>query len=97
MRDDHPAMRANRRSRGHWVKHLSPEEYVDPAPFLQWLNETYPDKTIMELVAMLPIDERRLRFLVGGAFETVAITTIDRVLTGLGRPDLLNMLYPLEP
>jgi hypothetical protein len=95
IRENRPSTRRNRRSRGHWTKNLSPEEYVDPIPFLKWLDSTWPDKTVMEIVALLPISERKLRFLIEGQ-DHVAITTIDRVLTGIGRPDLLNLLYPLE-
>lgn len=71
-------------------------EQVDAGPFLAYLAMAFPDATSEQLETMLGIPSQRFRELNDGK-ERISISLIDRALTtGLGRPDLVAVLYPME-
>jgi phage FluMu protein Com len=68
---------------------------VDAGPFVAWLTYTFAGWEPFEIAHVLGIPDRRIRELFSGA-PRVTLDLVDRALTqGLGRPDLLNDLYPV--
>lgn len=81
----------------HYRTTLTPEERLDPAPLAAWLRETFPNIPVPTLADILHTPERDLRsWLEVHDRETVALPVVDRLFVSIGRPDLLNALYPLE-
>jgi hypothetical protein len=81
---------------GAWISGAHLESIVDAEPFLAFLAEAFPDASPEELAALTGIPSRRFReFAMGKA--VVSLDLIDRAFTkGLGRPDLVVALYPME-
>ena len=76
---------------------VSCKDVVPAAPFAQYVGELFPGWTPGELAVLLAIPERRVRDLLEYGAEAVTLDLVDRALTiGLGRPDVLNALYPYE-
>jgi hypothetical protein len=72
------------------------DESVEALPFVLWVSGTFPGLSSEELGPRLLIDPRRLDAMFGGDQQRVSLHVVDRALTtGLGRPDVLNSLYPL--
>lgn len=96
--------RMRRRINGGPVEALRPaiggyepglHEWVDPEPFLDFLRDTFGAVDPRDLEPILKIDAHRLNHL--REQRRVSLSVVDFVLTaGLGRPDLLNALYPME-
>lgn len=75
----------------------SRREIVDPAPFVDFLARAFPGWTYESLGALLGLPPRRLREWAEYQGGNATLDAVDRALTrGLGRPDLLNTLYPVE-
>lgn len=73
------------------------DEAVDPAVFVEWCKRTFPGMGLTTLAALLNVHERRLRSYFDGDVKRVSLGWIDVAVTrGLGRPDLLQDLYPME-
>lgn len=71
-------------------------EAVPAAPFVDWLNREFPRTPPSQLAWALKVPERRLYALKVGEVTTISIDFVDRAVTvGLGRPDILNDLYPM--
>jgi hypothetical protein len=73
-------------------------EVVDAEPFRDFLAVMYPGMNAGEIATLIAfaVSDRRLREIFRGA-ATVELDTVDRFFTrGLGRPDLLNAVYPWE-
>lgn len=81
---------------GAYRQRLIESERLDPEPFRAWLTQTYGDLTPLAMTRRLAIDVRTLTNILDGAYSTVSLLVVDRVLTRLGRPDLLNDLYPIH-
>ena len=83
-----------RKVAGAWAPPSS-QETVDPAPFLAYLAYRFPTWDLEELARLMGISSRRMRDWAHG--DRAELDAVDRALTrGLGRPDLLNVLYPVE-
>ncbi len=66
------------------------------APLREWLLETYPTLSVLELSREIGLHERTTRAIVFAERPTVNITLVDQVFTNLGRPYLLDELYPMD-
>jgi hypothetical protein len=74
-------------------------ERVNAGPLLELLRDMFPGWTAHQiaLLAGYTISDRRLRDVLNERQDHVELETVDRLLTrGLGRPDLLYVLYPLD-
>lgn len=72
-------------------------DVVDAGPFLEFLRSTFPGWAANELAELTghAASARRLQDILACRQTTIELPTVDRFLTrGLGRPDLLNALYP---
>jgi hypothetical protein len=70
---------------------------VDAGPFLAFARDVYPNADAQELARLFHIDGSGARRMFTGEHQRVSLAVVDRALTtGLGRPDLLETLYPLE-
>lgn len=70
-------------------------DWVDSEPFLSYLKATFGAVETRDLEGYLKIDSSRFDRLMEQ--KRVSLSVVDYVLTaGLGRPDLLNALYPME-
>lgn len=71
------------------------DEIVDAGPFVEWFTREFPRTSVRELSYALKVPERHLQALKAGEGATVSLDFVDRAVTlGLGRPDILNALYP---
>jgi hypothetical protein len=75
---------------------LAPSEWLDPTPFVDWIEEFYAGARPERIARALGVTPCTVRALLGGDQHGVSLKLVDRVVTGLGRPDLLNSLYPLD-
>lgn len=66
------------------------------APLREWLLETYPTLSVLELSREIGLHERTTRAIVFAERPTVNITLVDQVFTNLGSPYLLDELYPMD-
>ena len=82
---------------GAWHGGAHTETPVDAEPFLAFLRDAFPDATPESLESLTGIPARRFReFFVEGK-SVVSLDLVDRAFTkGLGRPDLVAALYPME-
>lgn len=70
-------------------------EILDAGPFVEWLTREFPRTSVRELSYALKVPERHLQALKAGEEARVSLDFVDRAVTvGLGRPDILNALYP---
>lgn len=70
-------------------------EWVDAQPMLDFLDAAFGAIEPRDLAVMLKVESHRITHL--REQKRVSISVVDHVLTaGLGRPDLLNALYPME-
>jgi RPA family protein len=64
-------------------------------PFIAFIHDAYPAADVPELARLLKLDGSSARRIFKGQHKFLATHVIDRALTtGLGRPDLLDLLYP---
>lgn len=74
-------------------------EVVDVAPFRSYLRTEYPDMNANQVAVAIgyAVSDRRLREILNSGTTTIELDTVDRFFTrGLARPDLLNVIYPME-
>ena len=65
-------------------------------PLLAWLASAFPGETAEQLEARTGVNAKRFRDIRAGQMS-VDLATVDRIFTlGLGRPDLVAALYPVE-
>jgi len=69
---------------------------VKSAPFRLWLLEEYPDATIIDISQEIGLNERTVRAVLKAERPTIGIEMVDRALTNVGSPYILDELYPLE-
>jgi hypothetical protein len=75
---------------------VSAKGALDAEPFVRWLRDEFPHTPIPEVARALAAPERHLRDLYGGITNHVTLDFVDRAVTrGLGRPDVLNTIYPM--
>lgn len=87
-------------------EHVNGFGSVDAAPFRAWLLSIRPEfesvtskgrnDSISHMAGHLGISQNVLGGLLSGTKATVAFSTVDRALCGYGRPDLLDVLVPME-
>jgi hypothetical protein len=84
-----------RRRRGKLHKTEQPRE--DKQPFLEWLEEyqAITGLTDLDIARRSGISPRSL-WRARNEAQQIALDVVDRVVTALDMPDLLNQLYPLE-
>lgn len=71
-------------------------DLVPAQPFLDWIDDAFPRETPEAIETMIGLNPKTLRNLQEGQ-PTVSLSVIDVALTvGLGRPDLVMVLYPVE-
>lgn len=75
---------------------MSKTTTVLSAPLREWLLETYPTLSVLELSREIGLHERTTRAIVFAERPTVNITMVDQVFTNLGSPYLLDELYPMD-
>lgn len=63
-------------------------------PFLDWLKSEWDNPN--QAATALGINPRRIQDVWYGRQERLELDTIDRALTNYGRPDLLDVLVPLD-
>jgi hypothetical protein len=91
------AVKRNRKGTVEPYEPVSAKDAIPAAPFATWIVEMFPGWTLGEVAGLLAVPERRLREVVEYGTERITLDLVDRALTiGLGRPDLLNTLYPVE-
>lgn len=90
------SVRKTPKGRRHYRESLAPEEFLAPEPLLAWLAETFGDLCVAEVARRLRVSERWLRALYGREYQRLTLLAVDRAFTNYGRPDLLEVLYPLE-
>jgi len=73
------------------------DKAFDSAPLIAWLEQTFAgDWGRKEIAKACRVNERTLYQLLTVREPLVSLHVADCVLTGYGRPDLLNALYPVE-
>lgn len=97
-RDKTGAARTQRKNTIDPYRGVSKHDVVPAAPFVEWLCDAFPlDWTLGEIADVLKVPERRLRGILHYGTANVSLDLVDRALTiGMGRPDLLNVLYPVD-
>jgi|SRR3954462_14028192 hypothetical protein len=83
-------------SRTLYTKSLRQSEHFDPEPFREWVRANYPETPYVDLAKVLGVNERTLTAVMVGPMLTVSVRFVDRAFVTIGRPDLLNLLYPLR-
>jgi hypothetical protein len=83
-------------STGLYSRSLRVAEHFDPEPFRRWVTRTYPDTPLPDLAKVLGVNDRTLTAVMTGEMLTVSVRFVDRAFVSIGRPDLLNTMYPLE-
>lgn len=97
-----PRRRQNgRRVANPWVpasaKRLDGVDLVNAAPFAAFIHREFPGTTCLDIAEAMGTTDRSIRRLLSGVEPHVTLAWVDRCLTlGMGRPDLLNTIYPLE-
>ncbi len=86
-----------RSPRRHYRAPSNHDERMDAAPLVAWLARTFPGWSALDVAIACRANEKRLRELLRGERDWVTLYVADAILTGYGRPDLLNVLYPVEP
>jgi hypothetical protein len=70
---------------------------VSTQPLLALLAETFPGADSVQIAAALDWDYTHARRVIEGEYRHICLHVVDRLVTeGLGRPDLLGVLYPYE-
>jgi hypothetical protein len=70
-------------------------DLVDAGPLREFVREAFPGVGTVQLAAILLMDCTNAQRIFEGGQQHVTLFVVDRALThGLGRPDLLNVLYP---
>jgi len=80
---------------GAYTKPSGPLEQRDATPLRAWLTRTFPDMTTGEIAQRCHVSDRVIYAIMVERKATVSIVRADHILTGAGRPDVLNALYPL--
>jgi hypothetical protein len=72
---------------------------LNAAPFRKWVAEQFPDESIGQLAWRFQYSDAILRRLLDPKHpdygDKIDIRTVDRILVNIGRPDVLNELYPV--
>lgn len=69
---------------------------IDAGPFRDWLLSICSEfDSIVAMGTCLGTDDSLLANVMRGTKATVAFSTVDRALCGYGRPDLLDIMYPV--
>jgi hypothetical protein len=84
---------------GTWRKYSNVEtrEEVAVEPIAVFLEERLERESKSEIEAVTGIDKRRLYSIENRETESVLLSTVDAILTGLDCSEELNVLYPPEP
>jgi hypothetical protein len=78
------------------AQHGGQIERVPAGPFVGWLERTFNGhSSSIEMAAKLGISDHRIRDLLSGSQESVALHTVDRALTAYGDPGQVSVLYPI--
>lgn len=71
-------------------------DFVDARPLAAFMRDAYPGADYVTLAHLLKLDANVARRVFEGESGRIALAIVDRALTtGLGRPDLVNVLYPV--
>lgn len=71
-------------------------DFVDARPLAAFMRDAYPGADYVTLAHLLKLDANVARRVFEGESGRIALDIVDRALTtGLGRPDLVNVLYPV--
>lgn len=90
---------------GKHVRHGHEGERLKPGPIVGLLwreldglgKQEIPSAGIGRLAERSGIDQRRIYGLLRGEYERVGLSTVDKLLYGMGLPHMLPILYPEEP
>lgn len=98
------AERVTGKIEGGWIEadamdaHRPPslKDAIPAEPFVAWIRDEFHGAEPSTIAIALHIPDRRVRALLNGELDRVTLDFVDRAFTrGLGRPDLLNMVYPI--
>ena len=84
------------KARRHYQEALTPSEWLSVEIFAQWIEATFPGVAKVDIAWTLGISVREVEHVLERIPQRVRITTVDRAFCRIGRPDLLNTLFPLE-
>jgi hypothetical protein len=98
FRDSQGGDRTFAPSRGnrHYRTTLTEDEHFDPEPFRMWLEETFAGWSDKDVGIYLGISDRSIHGVRLGEYAQVTLTVVDRAFAAVGRPDLLEQMYPLN-
>jgi hypothetical protein len=100
-RDQQRELRAKRRKdtkkapdHKGWARALTAAERLPSQPLRDWITETFPYyKSSEEVAVAVRVSAHTIRNIYDE--DVVTVTVADAIFTHLGRPDLLEQLYPL--
>lgn len=80
-----------------WEPAGSKTDLVDAAPFVAFVKGAFPGIDAARMAKVLALDFTQVKRIVFDGQPHVTLHVVDHAVTkGLGRPDLLNVLYPVE-
>lgn len=86
--------RSGQQIRSEGMQHDEP--LLDAGPLVVWLTEMTHRHGLTATASGAGIGTDRLNSLLDGAEAVVSLDIADRIVTGLGYPEQLTMLYPIE-
>lgn len=84
------------KERKYYIENLSPTEMLGVETFAHWIETTFPGIPKYDLSWRLGMSIREVEHILDRVPTAVRLTTVDRAFCRIGRPDLLESLYPLE-
>jgi hypothetical protein len=80
-----------------WKAAGATTDLVDAGPFVRFVRQAFPKADTLEIARVLDMDSSEARRVFDGGQARVSLVLVDRLLThGLGRPDLVAALYPMD-
>jgi hypothetical protein len=73
----------------------APVPSVDARVISDWIRREFPGCSINQIERRLGLNDGALRRWCRGDQQRVTLTVLDRAFTSIGRPDLLNEVFPL--
>jgi hypothetical protein len=70
------------------------EEWADVQTVVQWISAEFPGCAMPDIEQRLGLTDGTLRRWFRGESAQVKVSVLDRAFTSVGRPDLLNEVFP---
>jgi hypothetical protein len=81
---------------GAYTGPSGPATRLDAAPLRAWLQQAFAHLGTHDIAVQCRVCDRAIYELLVTREPTVSLTRADLILTGAGRPDVLNALYPVD-